>query len=118
MSVRWRSLGSTSARGHQAYALQLLGAIHAHHDPPEVALAEASYQQALALANALGMRPLQAQCHRDLGVLYSRVGRGQPACASLSTAIALYRAMEMAFWLPQTEAALAHVGTASASQAG
>jgi hypothetical protein len=25
------------------------------------------------------------------------------------TAIALYRAMEMTFWLPQTEAALVHV---------
>ena len=28
---------------------------------------------------------------------------------SSSTAIALYRAMEMTFWLPQTEAALAQV---------
>ena len=95
-------------RGHQAYALQLLGAIHAQRHPPEVALAEASYQQALALANELGMRPLLAHCHRGLGILYSRVGRGQQARASLSTAIALYRAMEMAFWLPQAEAALAH----------
>ena len=105
-------------RGHQAYALQLLGAIHAHRHPPEVALAEASYQQALALANELGMRPLLAHCYRGLGILYSRVGRGQQARAALSTAIALYRAIAMAFWLPQTEAALAHVGTASASQAG
>ena len=29
--------------------------------------------------------------------------------ADLSAAIALYRAMEMTFWLPQTEAALAQV---------
>ena len=105
-------------RGHQAYALRLLGAIHAHRNPPAVGLAEASYQQALALANDLGMRPLQAHCHRGLGTLYGQLGRGQQARAALSTAIELYRAMDMTFWLPQTEAALAHVGTASASQAG
>jgi len=29
--------------------------------------------------------------------------------ASLSTAIEMYRAMEMIFWLPETEAALAQV---------
>ena len=55
--------------GHQAYALRLLGEIHTHHDPPEVAPAEAHYRQALALAEALGMRPLQAHCHHGLGTL-------------------------------------------------
>ena len=29
--------------------------------------------------------------------------------AAVSTAIEIYRAMDMAFWLPQTEAALAQV---------
>jgi class 3 adenylate cyclase len=33
-----------------------------------------------------------------------------PASAALSAAIALYRAMDMTFWLPQTEAALAYGG--------
>ena len=36
-------------------------------------------------------------------------GQQELACTALSTAIALYRAMEMTFWLPQTEAALAQV---------
>jgi hypothetical protein len=31
------------------------------------------------------------------------------ARAELLAAVTLYRAMEMAFWLPQTEAALAHI---------
>ena len=75
--------------------------------PPEVEQAEAHYRQALALAEELGMRPLQAHCHRGLGTLYGRVGRAEQARAALSTAIALYRAMEMTFWLPQAEAALA-----------
>jgi hypothetical protein len=78
--------------------------------PPEMEKAEASYRQALALAEELGMRPLQAHCHRGLGTLYGRVGRVQRARAELSTAIALYRAMEMTFWLPQAEAALAQTG--------
>ena len=56
------------------------------------------------------MRPLQAHCHRGLGTLYSQVGRAQQARASLGTAIELYRTMEMTFWLPQTEAALAQTG--------
>ena len=55
------------------------------------------------------MRPLQAHCHRSLGTLYSRVGREQQARATLGTAIDLYRAMEMTFWLPQAEAALAQI---------
>lgn len=33
----------------------------------------------------------------------------EQACTELSTAIELYRAMEMTFWLPQTEVALAQL---------
>jgi hypothetical protein len=53
------------------------------------------------------MRPLQAHCHRGLGTLYAKTGRQEQAHAALSAAIELYRAMDMTFWLPQTEAALA-----------
>jgi hypothetical protein len=53
------------------------------------------------------MRPLQAHCHCGLDTLYARTGRPDQACAALATAIDLYRAMEMTFWLPQVEAALA-----------
>ena len=55
------------------------------------------------------MRPLQAHCHRGLGTLYAKLGQWEQARAELSAAIDLYRAMEMTFWLPQTEAALAQV---------
>ena len=54
------------------------------------------------------MRPLVAHCHLGLGKLYAKLGRRAEAHAELSTAIALYRAMEMTFWLPQAEATLAH----------
>ena len=97
------------ARGDEALALHQLGAVYAHAAPPDVAQAEAHYQQALALAEELGMRPLQAHCHRGLGSLYAATGQQEQARLEFSTAIELYRAMEMTFWLPQTEAALAQV---------
>ena len=95
-------------RGYQAYALRL-GNIAAHREPPDSAPAEASYQQALTLANDLGMRPLQAHCHRGLGTLYATTGQREQAHAALTTALEMYRAMDMTFWLPETEAALAQV---------
>jgi tetratricopeptide (TPR) repeat protein len=96
-------------RGHEAWALRLLGEIGAHGERPEVAQVEEHYRQALALAEELGMRPLQAHCHRGLGMLYATTGRQAQARAALSTAMEMYRAMEMTFWLPETEAALAQV---------
>jgi tetratricopeptide (TPR) repeat protein len=97
-------------RGHQAYALCLLGAIAAQCEPLEREAAEAHYVAALSLARELGMRPLMAHCHLGLGTLYRQIGRFAEAQAALSTAIELYRAMDMTFWLPQTEAALAPGG--------
>jgi class 3 adenylate cyclase/tetratricopeptide (TPR) repeat protein len=96
-------------RGNEAYALHLIGDIAMHRNPPDIKQAETFYQQALTLANELGMRPLQAHCHRGLGKLYSQTGQVELARAELSTAINMYRDMEMTFWLPETEAALAAV---------
>jgi hypothetical protein len=42
-------------------------------------------------------------------MLYSQTGCLEQARAVLSTAIELYRSMEMTFWLPQAEAMLAQV---------
>ena len=67
------------------------------------------YQQALALAEELGMRPLQAHCHHGLGRLYHQTGCAELARVALATAIGLYRAMDMTFWLPQVQAVLAQV---------
>jgi class 3 adenylate cyclase/tetratricopeptide (TPR) repeat protein len=94
-------------RGNEVYALHLLGEIAAHRSPCDVDEAAAHYRQALALADELGMRPLQAHCHRGLGTLYATTGQRQQAGTALMTAIDLYRAMDMTFWLPQAEAALA-----------
>jgi hypothetical protein len=50
-----------------------------------------------------------AHCHYGLGRLYHQTDRENQARAELSAAIELYRAMDMTFWLPQAEAALAQV---------
>jgi class 3 adenylate cyclase/tetratricopeptide (TPR) repeat protein len=93
-------------RGHEALALHQLGVVYAHADPPDVAQAEAHYQQALALAAELGMRPLVAHCHLGLGRLYHQTSQREQARTALATASDLYRTLDMTFWLPQAEAAL------------
>ena len=96
-------------RGNEAYALYLLGNIAAHRAPPDVDAATPHYRQALALAEELGMRPLQAHCHHGLGTLYATTWQREQARAALATAIALYHAMDMTFWLPRAQVALAQV---------
>jgi tetratricopeptide (TPR) repeat protein len=97
-------------RGAEAWAMYLIAELNARGNPAEVEPAKESYRQALALADDLGMRPLQAHCHHGFGTLYVKLGQQEPARRELSTAIDLYRTMDMTFWLPQAEAALARVG--------
>jgi tetratricopeptide (TPR) repeat protein len=96
-------------RGNQAWALWLLGESTAHQASPELAPAAGHYRQALALAEELGMRPLQAHCHRGLGTLYAASGQREQVRAELAVAMEMYQSMDMTFWLPETEAALAQV---------
>jgi tetratricopeptide (TPR) repeat protein len=91
-------------QAHQASALRLLGEIHAHRDLSAVKSAETAYNQALALAEELGMRPLVAHCHLGLGTLYRRTGQFEQARENLATAGALYREMSMTYWLEKAEA--------------
>jgi len=96
-------------RGHQAWALRLLAEIAAHQGPTEIEPAEHYYCQALVLADELGMRPLLAHCHLGLGTLHMKIGRTEQARTALTTAIELYKAMDMTFWLPEAEAVLAQM---------
>ena len=93
-------------RGYQAYIQRLLGDLAMHREAPDTDGAAALYLQAFDLATELGMRPLQAHCHRGLGVLYCQTGQLEPARTELTTAMEMYRDMDMTFWLPETEAAL------------
>ena len=97
-------------RGNEAWALRLLGEIAAREDPLHIGKAENHYRQALALAEALGMRPLIAHCHVGLGKLYRRLGSRQQAEEHLSTATAMMREMKMGLWLGEAEAELKALG--------
>jgi class 3 adenylate cyclase/tetratricopeptide (TPR) repeat protein len=98
------------ARGYEAYALWLLGEVHSHQDPLEVEAAETAYRQAFAMAEEVGMRPLQAHTHLGLGILYTKIGQPVQARTELSAAIELFHAMAMTFWLPRAEVAQARAG--------
>ena len=50
------------------------------------------------------MRPLVAHCHLGLGKLYRRTGKREQAQEHLTIATAMYREMDMRFWLEQAEA--------------
>jgi class 3 adenylate cyclase/tetratricopeptide (TPR) repeat protein len=97
-------------RGHEAYALRLLGEIAAHEDPLDIGKAEDHYRQALALAEELAMRPLLAHCHVGLGKLYRRSGDLQLVKKHLNHGVAMMRDMEMGLWLEKAEAELKELG--------
>jgi len=97
-------------RGHQAWALKLLGDIALHRDPPNIELAEAHCRRAFALSNEIGMRPLQAHCHVALGRICGAAGSADQAQAEFSAAVDLYHSMEMTFWLNRADAALRNIG--------
>jgi tetratricopeptide (TPR) repeat protein len=96
-------------RGAEGQVLRLLGDIAAHPDRFEADTAEARYREALALAEALGLRPLLAHCHVGLGVLYRRAGKRE-AREHLTTAGTMFGEMDMRFWLERAEAELKEFG--------
>jgi tetratricopeptide (TPR) repeat protein len=94
-------------RGNEAWVLRLLGEIAAQADPPDLESAQEHHGRALARADELGMRPLQAHCHLGFGKLYCRVGDRARAHEHLTTATAMYREMGMNVWMEKAEAELA-----------
>ena len=110
LAARLLDLSHThTGHGYRAHACRLLGEVARRREPPDIDQATAHYRQALTLAEEMGMRPLQAHCHLGLGTLLATAGQAELARTELSTALAMYQAMAMTFWLPETEAALAQV---------
>lgn len=66
-------------------------------------------RQALGRARAghVGMRPLVAHCHLGLGKLYRRLSKREEAQEHLTTALGMYREMDMRLWLEQAAAEMA-----------
>jgi tetratricopeptide (TPR) repeat protein len=100
-------------RGWEAWGLKLLGDVYAQaltdFDPDAAEQAGNAYQQALALATELGMRPLVAHCHFGLGKLYRQTNKRQQAREHVTTAATMYREMDMQFWLEQAEVGMSQL---------
>ena len=93
--------------GYQAWALRLVAEARAtQKDAQGLASAKEAFNQSLALATSLGMRPLVAHCHLGLGKLFRRMREPKPARAHRATAMGLYGTMGMRFWLERAEAEL------------
>jgi len=105
-STAERALSLTRKYRHricEPWALWLLGEIVARRDPPDARTAENYYQQALALAEELGMRPLAAYSQLGLGKLLRRSGKREDAHQRLIAASALGRNLNMEGWLKEVE---------------
>ncbi|SEP24273.1 Transcriptional regulatory protein, C terminal [Rhodospirillales bacterium URHD0017] len=89
--------------GWRAHMLHLLGDIATHPDRFDAESGEAYYRQALELAEPRGMSPLIAHCHFGLGKLYQRTQKQEQVREHLTTAISLYRDMDMRFWQAQAQ---------------
>jgi tetratricopeptide (TPR) repeat protein len=71
------------------------GRVGGPSDADPGAVAEASYRQALALGEEIGLRPLVARCHAGLGRLLARSDRRAEAAEHRATAVALLAEMGM-----------------------
>jgi len=97
-------------RGHQAWALRLLGDIAAAGAGVETDKAVECYRQAFELAEQLGMRPLVARVHLGLGRLYRRSGNRAEAEEHLATALGRLREMDIRFWAARAAEELIGLG--------
>jgi predicted ATPase/class 3 adenylate cyclase len=93
-------------RGHQAWALKLLGDIALHEKRRDLHAAEANFRRALALGEELGMGPLAAHCHLGLGAVHAARGELDRARAEFVAARERYREMAMTRWQDRAETAL------------
>ena len=97
-------------RGHEAYALCLLGDVASREAAVNMAAGETSYLRASGLAEKLSMRPLVAHCHLGLGKLYRRTDKREQAREHLTTATTMYREMGMTYWLEKAEGEMKELG--------
>jgi class 3 adenylate cyclase/tetratricopeptide (TPR) repeat protein len=96
---------SHDERGHEAYALRLLGEVMTRRQ--ECTRAREHYEDALRLAQALGMRPLAAHCHWGLARLCRHADDEESARHHAAIAQSEFRDMDMTGWLQRLDAEMA-----------
>jgi DNA-binding SARP family transcriptional activator/tetratricopeptide (TPR) repeat protein len=90
-------------RGYEAWALRLQAEVVASRKSRARDVARERFDETIALARALEMRPLEARCRLGLAALDQAEGRSDEARAARSQAIDMFRSMGMTFWLTQAE---------------
>jgi len=68
-----------------------------------------AYDEALAMAESLGMRPTAARCRLGPGTLLARAGLADCACDVLAQAVQELRSTHMTLWLERAERELARL---------
>ena len=92
-------------RGHQAWALRLLGELAGRAYPLDGPRAQQYLEHAATLGAELLMRPLIARCRLSLGRLFARMGDRDRAAAELGNASRQFAQLGMNYWSRQAEAA-------------
>ena len=90
-------------RGHEAWAIKLLGDIAMHVDRQDPASAESYYRQAWTRADELAMAPLRSHCQVGLALVHAVVGLALQSRAELAAAGESFGAMGMTVWRDRTE---------------
>ena len=102
-------LGKSQHRGSEAWLKYPLGGILARREPPLSTQAEASYAEAITLAEQLGMRPVQAHCYFELSQVHAQSKNPEVARTEIKAANELYRDMGMRYWVDRADLALAAI---------
>jgi DNA-binding NtrC family response regulator/tetratricopeptide (TPR) repeat protein len=90
------------ARGHEAYARRLEAEIAARKR--DTVAAQAAYRDAVAIAEALGMRPLLASCRLGQARLDRAAGLEERARQGFADAVEDFGALGMDFWRDRARA--------------
>src|SRR5262249_5663358 len=97
-------------RGDEGWLSSVLGAIALRRGRRAAGEARAQHQEAIAIARALAMRPLEARSLVGLGEAHLLAGRQKDARPHLVDAVGLLRSAAMHRWLAPAEALLAAAG--------
>jgi class 3 adenylate cyclase/tetratricopeptide (TPR) repeat protein len=89
------------AFGHRPLLLRLHAELVSRSEKGAAVETVSSWDDAMRAATELRMRPLVAHCHLGLGKLYRRTGKREQAHEHLTTAITMYREMDMRLWLEE-----------------
>jgi class 3 adenylate cyclase/tetratricopeptide (TPR) repeat protein len=96
-------------RGHEAWAIKILGDIAMHQSQRDADAAEAWYRRAFGFCRELDMAPLSAHCRIGLGAVAAARGATAQARQEIGAALEAYGAMEMVHWQQRAQARLAEL---------